>query len=92
MVHIDKHKPVYSIGIVSEMLGIKPRIIRYYEEMGLVSPRRTEGGRRLYSQADLEVLEYIRFLIEEEGVNVAGCRIILQYRRKFFELEKGREE
>lgn len=74
---IDKRRPVYSIGIAAQLLGVKPHTLRYYEQAGLVFPRRTAGNTRLYSEYDIELCQYIRHLIEDEGVNVAGVRIIL---------------
>ncbi len=65
-------KPVYPIGVVSEMLGVHPRTLRIYEEEGLISPRRI-GGKRYYSESDLHRLRCIRALLEE-GVNIAGIK------------------
>ncbi|MBD3239906.1 MAG: MerR family DNA-binding transcriptional regulator, partial [Chitinivibrionales bacterium] len=47
--NIDPSKPYFTIGAVAEILGIKPRMLRVYEERGILTPSRTEGNRRLYS-------------------------------------------
>ena len=68
-------EPVYTIGVVSKMLGVHPRTLRIYEEEGLISPRRI-GGKRYYSESDLHRLRCIRVLLEE-GVNIAGIKRLL---------------
>ncbi|MEW6081775.1 MAG: MerR family transcriptional regulator [Bacillota bacterium] len=78
---VDKKRPVYSIGVASDLVGVKPYTLRYYEQMGLIGPFRTPGNTRLYSEYDVEVCQYIRYLIEDEGVNVAGVRIILTIKK-----------
>ncbi|ACA59001.1 MerR family transcriptional regulator [Candidatus Desulforudis audaxviator] len=78
VVRISDREPVYAIGIVAEMLEIHPRTLRIYEECGLIRPARTRGNIRLYSQADLELIQRVRYLTQVKGVNLAGVRIILQ--------------
>lgn len=58
-----RHTGVYPIGVVKNLTGLTERQIRYYEEQGLVSPRRTAGNQRLYSPADIERLLRIRLLL-----------------------------
>lgn len=58
-----RHTGVYSIGVVKNLTGLTERQIRYYEEQGLVAPRRTAGGQRLYSPADVERLLRIKLLL-----------------------------
>jgi len=60
------------------MLEIHPRTLRIYEECGLVRPARTKGNIRLYSRADLELIQRVRYLTQVKGVNLAGVRIILE--------------
>lgn len=69
---IDEKKPLFAIGAVAEILNIKPRMLRLYEERGLITPSRTEGNRRLYSLKDIEVLSYIQYLTCVKRVNIAG--------------------
>ena len=73
----DKHKPVYTIGIVAELIGVSVHSLRMYETEGLLSPKRTNSKRRLYSQADIERLKCIRIMIEENGLNLAGIKMML---------------
>ncbi len=71
-VRIDETKPYFSIGAVAEILHIKPRMLRLYEERGLITPSRTEGNRRLYSLRDIDMLAYIQYLTCVKRVNIAG--------------------
>ncbi len=75
----------YSIGVVSEMLGIHPQTIRYYEKVGLLQPARSPGNTRLYSDEDVQRVQVVHSLAREHGVNMAGIRIILKLRDKYEE-------
>ncbi len=75
-------EPVYTIGVVSNMLGIHPQTLRHYEKEGLLSPFRTAGNTRFYSQKNIDDLHLILRLTKELGVNLAGIDIILQLRRQ----------
>lgn len=70
--NIDPSKPYFTIGAVAEILGIKPRMLRVYEERGILTPSRTEGNRRLYSLNDIDVLAYVQYLTSVKKVNIAG--------------------
>jgi DNA-binding transcriptional MerR regulator len=72
--------PKYTIGVVSQLLGLPPQMLRRYEEAGLLEPARQSGKNRLYSDEDVAMLEEIVELYEQ-GVNAAGIRYILQMRR-----------
>lgn len=78
MIRVGDREPVYAIGIVAEMFDIHPRTLRIYEGCGLVRPARTKGNNRLYSRADLELIQRVRYLTQVKGVNLAGVKIILQ--------------
>lgn len=89
----DKRKePVYMIGAVSRMYNIHPQTLRLYEKEGLLVPSRTEGRTRMYSQEDLEKLEFILFLTRELGVNLAGVDAILRMRSQMIELQNQVEQ
>ena len=72
----DKNRPVYMIGVAAELAGMHPQTLRTYEQKGLVTPQRTSGNTRMYSQADIERLELINELTGE-GINLAGVIRIL---------------
>ena len=83
-----KKEPVYMIGAVSRMYNIHPQTLRLYEREGLLVPSRTEGKTRLYSQEDLEKLEFILFLTRELGVNLAGVDAILRMKEQMEQMQK----
>ncbi|MDR2673098.1 MAG: helix-turn-helix transcriptional regulator [Coriobacteriales bacterium] len=72
----DKKRPLYMISVAAELVGMHPQTLRVYDSRGLVSPKRSGGNTRLYSQADLEQLELIGQLTDE-GINLAGVTRIL---------------
>jgi MerR family transcriptional regulator/heat shock protein HspR len=75
-------KAYYMISAVAQKYRIHPQTLRLYEREGLLTPSRTEGNTRLYSDEDLEQLETILALTRDLGVNLAGVEIILNMRRK----------
>ena len=81
-------KAYYMISVVSQKYNIHPQTLRLYEREGLLTPSRTEGNTRLYSDEDLEQLETILARTRDLGVNLAGVEIILNMRRKI-ELMQG---
>ena len=78
----ERGKAYYMISAVSQKYDIHPQTLRLYEREGLLTPSRTEGNTRLYSEDDLEQLETILTLTRDLGVNLAGVEIILNMRRK----------
>jgi MerR family transcriptional regulator, heat shock protein HspR len=88
----DRGKPLYMIGVVSEMLKVHPQTLRFYEKKGLVRPSRTEGQTRMYSEDDVEDLARLLRLTRDLGVNLAGVEIILKMRRRMVEMQKQIED
>jgi MerR family transcriptional regulator, heat shock protein HspR len=87
-----KSKGAYMISAVAEMYGIHPQTLRLYEREGLLKPSRTEGNTRLYTDEDLERLEFILSLARDLGVNIAGMAIILQMRERMEEMQRQIQE
>jgi MerR family transcriptional regulator/heat shock protein HspR len=77
---------VYGITVASELSGIDPQTLRLYERRGLLTPARTDGGTRRYSDDDLERLQRITNLVAQ-GVNIAGILQILNLEHRNTELE-----
>jgi MerR family transcriptional regulator/heat shock protein HspR len=71
---------VYVISIAASLAGCHPRTLRIYEEEGLLDPVRTDTNIRLYSDEDLERVRAIRYLTQTRGVNLAGVKLLLQFR------------
>ncbi|MBV9085525.1 MAG: helix-turn-helix transcriptional regulator [Acidobacteriaceae bacterium] len=79
------------ISAVAERYDIHPQTLRLYEREGLLTPSRSEGNTRLYTDEDLERLEVILKLTRELGVNLAGVEIILNMREKMEAMQKQME-
>ena len=82
----------YTISAVAELFEIHPQTLRLYEREGLLTPSRSEGNTRLYTDEDLERLEVILQLTRELGVNLAGVEIILNMREKMEAMQRQMEE
>jgi MerR family transcriptional regulator/heat shock protein HspR len=78
----------YMISAVARRYDIHPQTLRMYEREGLLTPSRTEGNTRLYSDEDLVQLETILSLTRELGVNLAGVEIILNMRSKMDRMQE----
>ncbi len=76
------------ISSVAEMYEIHPQTLRLYEREGLLKPSRTEGNTRLYTDEDLQRLEFILNLARDLGVNISGIAIILQMRERMEEMQR----
>ena len=76
------------ISAVAEMYDIHPQTLRLYEREGLLKPSRTEGNTRLYTDEDLQRLEFILSLARDLGVNISGIAIILQMRERMEETQR----
>ena len=87
MVIDDRDRPVYMISVAAELAGVHPQTLRVYEQKGLVTPKRTEGNTRRYSQADIERLALISEL-PDEGINLAGVIRILDLQGRLDERNK----
>jgi MerR family transcriptional regulator/heat shock protein HspR len=83
-----RSKGAYMISSVAEMYDIHPQTLRLYEREGLLRPSRSEGNTRLYTDEDLERLEFILNLARDLGVNIAGIAIILQMRERMEEMNR----
>lgn len=84
----DKQEPLLTIGMVAQMLDLHQQTLRKYEEEGLVSPDRTEGGTRMYSRSDVERLRVIVSLTRELGVNLAGVEVIFRMLEQLDEMKR----
>jgi MerR family transcriptional regulator/heat shock protein HspR len=87
-----KSKGAYMISSVAEMYGIHPQTLRLYEREGLLKPSRTDGNTRLYTEEDLQRLEFILNLARDLGVNIAGIAIILTMRERMEEMNRKMQD
>src|SRR2546421_8692023 len=82
---LDRRRGVYMISVAAELAGMHPQTLRIYEQRGLITPRRSPGKTRLYSQEDVDRLRRIQELTSVLGMNLAGVE-------KVFELEEELEK
>jgi MerR family transcriptional regulator/heat shock protein HspR len=85
------HHPRYMISVAAELAGMHPQTLRVYEQRGLVSPERTAGNTRLYSDADIERLRLIQRLTSELGLNLAGVERVLRLEDELLQLRRRLE-
>lgn len=79
---MGRKKGFYSISVVAKMFSVHQQTIRMYEKEGLISPKRSAGNTRLFSEEDVNRLEEIINLTHKMGVNLAGVEVILKLQKK----------
>jgi MerR family transcriptional regulator/heat shock protein HspR len=89
-------RPIYMISVAAELVGMHPQTLRIYEQKGLVRPKRTPGGTRLYSEADVDRLRIIQRLTGEVGLNLAGVELVLrledELRKAHYQIERLQQQ
>ena len=75
---ISDDTPVYVISVAAQLSGVHPQTLRQYDRLGLVSPGRSPGRGRLYSTRDIVLLREVQRLSQDEGINLAGIKRILE--------------
>jgi MerR family transcriptional regulator/heat shock protein HspR len=84
-------EPAFIISVAARMLGVHAQTLRYYERVGLLTPSRSRGRIRLYSQADINRIRHVQGLIDNLGVNLAGAEVIIDMSSKIRHLEDENE-
>jgi MerR family transcriptional regulator/heat shock protein HspR len=74
----DEDTPVFVISVAAQLSGLHAQTLRSYDRLGLVSPGRATGGGRRYSARDIAVLREVQRLSQEDGVNLAGIKRIIE--------------
>lgn len=82
-------KPVYMISVAARLTGMHPQTLRIYERKQLLRPGRTPKSTRLYSERDINRLKLIQQLTHEEGVNLAGVKLIIELRDRLEALNRS---
>ena len=75
---IPDDSKVLIISVAARLAGMHPQTLRQYDRLGLVQPQRTAGGGRRYSARDVALLREVQRLSQEEGVNLAGIKRIIE--------------
>ena len=81
-------RPRYMISVAADLVGMHPQTLRIYESKGLVTPQRTAGNTRLYSDADLERLRLIQQLTTELGLNLAGVEHVIRLEEQMRRMQR----
>src|SRR5215471_1853860 len=82
----------FLISVAAELAGMHAQTLRTYDRLGLVSPRRSSGGGRRYSERDVELLREVQRLSQDEGVNLAGIKRIIELTNQVEALQSRVEE
>lgn len=72
------NEPILTISVAAKLLGIHPRTIMLYERTKLFTPHRTSTQRRMFSDRDLQELQFIKFLTQKKGINLQGVKVVLE--------------
>lgn len=88
MMKVNRKKGYFSISAVAKMFTVHQQTIRLYEKEGLITPKRSEGNTRLFSEEDISKLEEIVHLTHVLGINVAGVQMILKLKKQIHKLQK----
>lgn len=75
---LTEESPVYVISVAAQLSGLHPQTLRQYDRLGLVSPGRTAGRGRRYSARDIQLLREVQRLSQDEGINLAGIKRIIE--------------
>lgn len=84
---VRRKKGYFSISAVADMFSVHQQTIRLYEKQGLITPKRTAGGTRLFSEEDINKLEDIIYLTHQLGINIAGVEMILKLKKKMKKMQ-----
>ena len=88
----EQQRALYIISVAAELVGVHPQTLRTYERKGLLTPKRTSGGTRRYSERDVARVQLIQQLTQAEGVNLAGVLRILELEDEVDRLQRRLEQ
>lgn len=84
----DAERPLFVISVAAELSGMHPQTLRQYDRLGLVTPGRSGGGGRRYSPRDVALLREVQRLSQEEGVNLAGIKRVIELENQVTALQE----
>lgn len=85
---LKRKKGFFSISAVAKMFSVHQQTVRLYEKEGLITPKRSAGNTRLFSEEDVDQLEEIIYLTHQLGINLAGVQMILKLKRQINKMQK----
>jgi MerR family transcriptional regulator/heat shock protein HspR len=86
------NEPRYVISVAARMLDVQTHTLRYYERVGVIAPHRSRGNVRLYSDRDIALLQRVKTLVDDMGVNLPGVEVILRMMQHVSELQNELEQ
>ncbi|QNG21498.1 helix-turn-helix transcriptional regulator [Rhodococcus triatomae] len=89
---VDPDAQIFVISVAAELAGMHAQTLRNYDRLGLVTPHRTTGGGRRYSPRDVALLREVQRLSQDEGVNLAGIKRIIELTNQVEELQRRVDE
>ena len=85
---VKRKKGYFSISAVAKMFSVHQQTVRLYEKQGLITPKRSTGNTRLFSEEDIDRLEEVIYLTHELGINLAGVEMILKLKKQIKTMQK----
>ncbi len=85
---VNDDEPCYVISVASRMVGVHAQTLRTYERIGLLTPKRSRGNIRMFSPADVSRARWIKSLMEDLGINLAGVEVLMRMQARMVELER----
>ena len=85
---LKKKQAFFSISAVAKMFSVHQQTIRLYEKEGFITPKRSDGNTRMFSEEDVDRLEEIIHLTHQLGINLAGVEMILKLQKKIVRMQK----
>jgi MerR family transcriptional regulator/heat shock protein HspR len=85
-------EPRYVISVAARMLDMQTYTLRYYERVGIIEPYRSRGNVRLYSDRDIALLQRVKSLVDDMGINLPGVEVILHMMERVGELQNELEQ
>ncbi len=85
-------EPRYVISVAARILDVQTYTLRYYEKVGIIEPRRSRGNVRLYSDRDIALLQRVKSLVDDMGVNLPGVEVILRMVERMGEMQNELEQ
>ena len=85
-------EPRYVISVAARMLDMQTHTLRYYEKVGVISPHRSRGNIRLYSDRDIALLQKVRSFVDDLGINLPGVEVILRMMQHMNEIQSELEQ
>ncbi len=84
---VRRKKGFFSISAVAKMFSVHQQTVRLYEKQGLITPKRSTGNTRLFSEEDIDRLEEVIYLTHEMGINLAGVEMILRLKKQIKKMQ-----